>query len=132
MKPSMSDSNQQPNYHLRTEAMHEEYEAFLATRPADAPCRLCEMEPLVEYEYWKLTSNDFPYDRVAEDQKMLVLKRHATELEMTEAEKNELTELKHSGEFNGYFHHLMESLPATMSIPNHYHLHLLRWKTFTD
>ena len=72
--------------------------------------------------YWKIVTNDFPFDRIAKSHDMLVLLRHADAI--TEAEREELEKLK-NGYVNEHYQYIIEITPNTRSIPGHYHLHLV-------
>ena len=121
-------STDTPQNHLRTIQTHERYLADMAARDPNAGCALCQKTHLQTFEHWFITENDYPYDRVATRHHMLVPKRHVTERELSDAECAELMHLKESVLAAGY-QHLLESLPGTMSIPAHYHLHLMCWNS---
>jgi diadenosine tetraphosphate (Ap4A) HIT family hydrolase len=113
--------------HFRTQATHDAYEAVKAAGGLTNGCRLCEAQTLQDFSHWRVIPNMFPYDAVATKHTMLIPKRHVTEVELNDAEKTELLELKASEHFVGY-NYLFESLHSTRSIPDHYHLHLLKVK----
>lgn len=110
---------------LRTTETARAYaQAKAAARPPEG-CRLCaDPDTLEEYTYWRRMPNRFPYDRYYERSDMLVLKRHATEPELTDAERAELSSLKASA-LGEHYDQLLENLPHKQSIPHHCHLHLV-------
>lgn len=114
---------------LRTDETEAKYNAFLEKLDKDI-CRLCEMETIKEFEYWKVLINEFPCDRVAEKHVLLVTKRHCTEDQLSEEEKNELLQIKGSSYVNS-FDYILESTRGAMSIPAHYHLQLFQIKDFS-
>lgn len=109
---------------LRTEETQEEYEKYKAAGGLDGSCTLCGAEPVETFQYWKIVNNKFPYDCIAGVHRMAVLKRHATEDEMTSEELKELKELK-KRHINDHYEFMFESTPKTMTIPGHYHLQLM-------
>lgn len=79
-----------------------------------------------EYQYWHMVSNEFPYDRVAEDHDLLIPKRvFATSQEMNDQERDELEQIKH--ELQSQYHCVVENLSAK-SILDHHHIHFIKWK----
>lgn len=116
--------NDKPEFvELRRMATWEAYQRYRRERPVDAPCRLCEKKSIAEYEHWLLQINDFPYDRFADVHHMLVSRVHTSEAELPAAAYTELRQLKTT--FGKHYDYLIESLPGTFSIPDHFHVHLL-------
>ena len=113
---------------LRTRETHEKYKAWLAAKGPDTPCPLCAAAPLQQFGKWKIIGNDFPYDRVASLHHMLVPLRHVAETMLTNEERDELLEIKRNS-LKAYEYSL-EATPGTLSIPEHFHLHLLDIKNF--
>ena len=113
------------NNHFRTLTTHEQYQRYKASRGRDEGCPLCAKDSLVTYNYWRIVDNSFPYDRVASKHTQLIPKRHVTEGELNEAEKQELLKIKASNDMNEY-EFFLESVPKNRSIPAHYHVHLIQ------
>lgn len=109
---------------LRTEEGSRMYQEHRRALPADAPCPLCREVTLQDFQYWRIITNEFPYDRIAAVHHMLVPKRHSTEDTLTDAEERELLELK-QGYCNDHYEFLIEATRSKKSIPAHFHLHLL-------
>lgn len=58
---------------------------------------------------------------------MLVLKRKAAESELTDAEREELFQLKQAV-LNKKYECILENLPGQKSVPDHYHVHLINFR----
>ena len=112
---------------FRTQATHDAYEAAKRAGHLRQGCRLCEAETLHAFTHWREIPNTFPYDAVAAKHTMLIPKRHVQENELTDAEKAELLTIKRNAYLSQY-NYLLESIQATMSIPAHYHVHLIKAK----
>jgi hypothetical protein len=123
-------STKQKYHHLRKVETYERYMRQMANRPADAECDLCRKArtPLVEYKHWVIVENDFPYDRIALVHDMLITKRHVSEAQLSEEELADFRDIKQSLT-DGKYQHVLESLPRTLSIPDHHHVHLVRWNS---
>ena len=111
----------------RSEETEHKYTEFRAQGGLDAGCRLCALEPLQSFQFWKLCKNDFPYDAVAQVHHMLIPKRHVTDDGLSEEELHELKTLK-KGVVNDNYDYIVDSTNRTKSIPTHVHLHLLSIK----
>ena len=116
----------------RSRATFNEYQKEIAKGHLEHGCRLCEEISLTEYTHWRLITNRFPYDRVADVHHQLIPKRHTNGEDLTEEEERELKELKQSVLNQLDYNYIMQSLPKQMSIPAHLHYHLLKVKTFAD
>jgi len=114
---------------FRTEKTRKAYKDFIDGGGNEEVCKICEAKSLHEFNGWRVIANDFPYDKVAEKHSMLVPKRHTKEVELSEGEKKELFQLK-SHDVIGEYNFIIESTKKTVSIPGHYHLHLLKTKDF--
>ena len=109
---------------LRTPESSQRYKDHIASGELEKGCPLCEEEGKQSFMYWKIMKNDFPYDKIAATHDMIVPLRHIAEPEMTEEEYEELQKIK-SGYIDSHYEWIMESTHQTMSIPAHYHLHLI-------
>jgi hypothetical protein len=108
----------------RTQETHNKYVAEKSKLGPNAPCPLCLRNDGTEYNFWKLIANDFPYDRVTSKHDMLVLKRHAGFDDASIEEQAELQQILNSEATVGY-NFILQSMPKTMSIPEHLHYHLV-------
>ena len=109
---------------FRTQAQHEKYIAYIQEGGLKSGCVLCEKTPLQEFNHWKIVPNDFPYDKIAKTHHMILPKRHATEPDLSETEKQEFQELK-VGYINQNYEFMIEPASKMKSIPEHFHLHLI-------
>ncbi|MEZ4195501.1 MAG: hypothetical protein R3B53_03900 [Candidatus Paceibacterota bacterium] len=110
---------------LRTVETEAEYQKVKSTRNSSDGCYLCEeMETVVEFKYWRIILNDFPYDTLAKVHHMIIPKEHIKESELTPEAKDELVELK-SSYLDENYEYLLEALTSKKSIPAHHHLHLI-------
>jgi diadenosine tetraphosphate (Ap4A) HIT family hydrolase len=116
----------------RSKATFDAYQEKVQSGHLTHGCRLCEAEPLAEFEYWYIIPNNFPYDRVADVHHMIVPKRHTDGDDLSTAELKELDVLKKTELNTRAYNYIMQSLPNQMSIPAHLHYHLLKVKTFAD
>ncbi len=113
---------------LRTEKSSIAYEYFKRHHGTGDVCALCRKSTVVDFTYWRIVANEFPYDRVAKIHHMLIPKRHITETHMTQEELIELFEIKINHVYTTY-HTIMEMTLLKKTIPEHFHLHLI---TFRD
>jgi hypothetical protein len=111
---------------LRTPETEAKYDAWKAARTGKEICRLCEMEPIKEFTYWKIISNDYPYDQIAKIHNMVVPLRHVTEKDLTREERDEFEGFK--DQLHVGYTYIMEATHHQKSIPGHYHLHLVELK----
>ncbi len=109
---------------FRTKEMTERHEAYKKMGKPGMYCALCMKETIVEFVYWKIVENRFPYDAVSSLSQILVTKRHTIEAELNLEEKNEFLEIKKAYLYKNY-NYIIECMPKEMSLPNHYHVHLL-------
>lgn len=114
---------------LRTDAVRNKYKQFRQEHIHETECRLCSAPSKVEFEHWRIIPNDFPYDKIAEQHDMLIPKRHTRELNLNQEEKDELVGIKRSTAMDEY-EYVLESVKSKVSIPEHYHLHIIRTKEF--
>lgn len=91
-----------------------------------AECPLCRegLSPIKKFKYWILISNRFPYDLIASKHDMLMLKDH--KIDITIREYAELLEIKDQLGFQ--YDAMIENMLSGMSIPAHYHCHLIKYK----
>jgi len=109
----------------RTQAMHEKYEEERVASVISDSCPLCTVPVIAEFTYWKVVENKYPYDAVTLRHDLLIVKRHVgSDKELTQAEREELLELKETT-LNDTYTFIMEALPRNKSIPGHHHLHLM-------
>lgn len=108
----------------RSKAIEKKYDEYRAGRDPAEGCALCREPSLVEFQYWRVTNNRFPYDQVASLHHMMVPKRHTNGDDLTPEEFSELALLKKE-HVNEHYNFILEATPKTKSIPTHYHLHLV-------
>lgn len=110
---------------FRTQKTHDAYEQAKARgHLTSGVCRMCEDETLVEFTNWRIITNLFPYDNIAQTHHLLIPKRHVIEQELTAQEVAELHNLKET-KLNDTYTFIFEPLPKQKSIPQHFHLHLI-------
>lgn len=103
--------------------MTKKYDDYRAHGALQGSCVLCEKVPLHKFVHWKIISNDFPYDLIAEVHEMIVPIRHSIEEGLTQEERDEFFEIK-----QGYlqkYGYIIEATRTVKSIPEHFHLHLI-------
>jgi diadenosine tetraphosphate (Ap4A) HIT family hydrolase len=109
---------------FRTKETHELYEEHKKMGHLEKECPLCAADAILQFKNWKLITNKFPYDRVCEVHHMIVPNRHIIEYELTQEEKEELLEIKHTY-INETYTFVLEATQRNKSIPSHFHLHLI-------
>ena len=112
---------------LRTEETENRYRLAKANNKS-TDCRLCSIESALNFprlNLWRIITNEYPYDKIAEASWMLVSGRHVSSWEaLTEDERSEYYEFRKVA--GGYgINIFMWSTSVTQSIPMHYHEHLL-------
>ncbi len=90
-------------------------------------CPLCSKTSIIEFNYWRIVNNNFPYDLIAEVHHMILPKQHMKEEGLSLEEYRELINIK-DNYLNENYTHIIEALPKTKSIPEHFHLHLIKEK----
>jgi hypothetical protein len=107
---------------LRSPAMHTKY----LTYPKD-PDFMKNAPSIVDYQYWRIINNKFPYDSVAKVHHMLVPKRQfAHPIEINKMETVELDTI--IATYLDDYDAIMLNLPKARTIPNWLHYHLLTFK----
>lgn len=112
---------------LRTIKTKEEYDKFQAEGNLKNGCKLCdknEDDLIQEFKYWKIIKNKFPWDLISKLNHLMIPKRHTIYGELNEEEKKEQDFIK-SDYIEGRYDIIAEALPHAMSIPEHYHSHLI-------
>ena len=113
---------------MRTSEMFDRYEDYKKDPPPGCP--LCRASVVREFDHWLLIDNDFPYDAVAERHCMLVPKRHVGSLEeMTEEERDEFSHVQST--IDG-FDSILVNLSHQQTVPEHFHIHLIAYKTVSQ
>ncbi len=92
---------------------------------SDSICPLCEKASIIEFESWRIVKNNFPYDLIASVHDMIVPKQHVKEEGLTLEMYQELVSIKNTY-LNENYTHIIEALPKIKSIPEHFHLHLIK------
>ena len=110
---------------LRTEKTFKAYEKFKKDGFLADGCNLCkETKSIKEFKYWRIINNMFPYDRVAKTSHIIIPKRHVSYEKLNKIEKKEF-ELIKLRYINKKYHFTMEAMKNRMSIPAHFHIHLI-------
>lgn len=112
---------------FRTPETSKRYKDFIANGGLEGRCVLCDKETTgVTFTYWRIVTNDYPYDLITERHDMLMPIRHADESELTEEEKAELFDIKtnHLSDYD----FVIEPTRKLKSIPEHFHLHVITGK----
>lgn len=109
---------------LRTEETEARYRADKAAGGLDKGCVICGREALKEFTYWKIVANEFPYDKVAQVHHMLATKEHLAQPEISKEAWWEFDAIKKS-DVNPAYDAILENTPKNMTIPAHFHVHLL-------
>ncbi len=107
---------------LRTPATQVAYKEALKTRTTFAFDK-----PLMEWQYWELHENEFPYDAIAVKHHLLVPKRSMPSrqlLQEEEVEEMEVILAKLSPDYDAW----LVNFPRHQSVPGHFHIHLLEYK----
>lgn len=110
---------------LRTPETQKAYEEHMKLGTTD--CFMCKEEGITFGNEWKIIPNQFPYDAIAEKHDLLVLTNHTigTYSDASYA-LSMMKELLFK--IQGY-DAIIENAPANRSVPGHYHLHLIKYKT---
>jgi hypothetical protein len=109
---------------FRSESVRLQYEEERRINASNPTCVICDREALQSFTYWKIITNEFPYDLIASTHHMLVPMRHVTEVELSDSEKEELVSIKH-GLLDPQYDFIIETVSKKKSIPEHFHLHLV-------
>ncbi len=111
---------------LRTPETFKKYEEARKNAPPGCPlCRAKDINVIKDFTYWVIIPNDFPYDKIAKENNMLTLKRHADLDQMTAEEAAELILIKSQTLPTLPYSTLYENLPRQQSVKGHYHIHLI-------
>lgn len=110
---------------LRSAEAQKKYSDYRKSLPSDAACPLCEESAIKDFVHWRIITNNFPYDNVAEVHHMIVPRRHVTETELTAEEMQELLAIKHDFINHQEYDWIIEATTKKKSIPAHFHLHLI-------
>lgn len=100
------------------------YENLIKEGHLENGCPLCASESLKEFQFWRIISNDFPYDKIAVDHHMIIPKRHVADSDVSAEEWEEYEALKKSY-INDAYEFIIESTLKKRSVPEHFHLHLI-------
>lgn len=104
--------------------MQDKYKAHIAEHSSDGDCPLCSKEAVKNFKYWKIIKNDFPYDLIAREHRMIVPLRHIHEDALTVSEVAEFEDLKKTY-IDAEYDYMVEATTKNKSIPAHFHLHLI-------
>jgi diadenosine tetraphosphate (Ap4A) HIT family hydrolase len=88
---------------------------------------LLEEYRLREWENWAIIKNDFPYSAAFDVHHMLIPKRRVSERELYESEREELKQVLDA--ISEDYDCMLVNFKTKQSIRDHYHIHLLVYKT---
>ncbi len=109
---------------LRTKETDHKYEQYRRERSTSTDCVLCPEPSIIEFKYWRIIENKFPYDLIAETHNMIITKRHTSEDDLNIEEKEEWESLKK--EFiSDKYQFIVEATKKQKSVPGHFHFHLI-------
>lgn len=114
---------------MRTNESEKKYKEYRQKGGLDDGCRLCEAPALQEFEHWKVIENKFPYDMIADTHNMVVPRAHHSVKEISAEAWAEYNMLKY-GPLGAEYDFFIEATPNRLSIPTHFHLHLVVLKKF--
>ena len=110
---------------LRTKKTYRRYEKFKKNGFLANGCNLCkEAKSLKKFKHWRIINNLFPYDCVAKINHIIIPKRHVNYKNLNKIERKELESIK-SKYIERKYQLIMEAMKREMSIPEHFHLHLI-------
>jgi diadenosine tetraphosphate (Ap4A) HIT family hydrolase len=109
---------------LRTAEADAFYRQQIAAGILEGPCKLCTKEAVHTFNHWRIIENDFPYDLIATVHHMLIPKRHVTERDLNQEEREELLDIKDTFLATEY-EYISEATHKKKTIPGHFHLHVL-------
>lgn len=93
---------------------------------------LASLPSILEWKFWRMVANEFPYDKIAERHCMLIPDRKfALEQDMTLEERIDLNDIKAYFQKTQEFDCIMENIMHMRTVPGHYHLHVLKLKPRT-
>ena len=106
---------------LRTDEMHDTY-----VNTKKDPNFYENAESLLEYEFWRVIQNQFPYDTIATTHDLLIPKRQVvSELHLTSLERVELYQIKSKIIEDQAYDMLVWNFPHQQSAPSRLHYHLI-------
>lgn len=109
---------------VRTDATMHRYHDVMKAREGSDVCVLCAVPSLVEYEYWRIVDNEYPYDRIASTHHLLMPKRCCDDNDLTVAEHAELIALRDTV-LNDQYDCMVVNMPKYTSVKQHFHYHLI-------
>jgi len=113
---------------LRTPETQAKYHDQKLLKREQGICAMCKREDAIkEFEHWKVLENLFPYDKIAKMNHLLVTKKHLTEIEVPPEAWEEFRETKKNFIAENY-DCILENMPKAMTIPAHFHIHLIVFK----
>lgn len=81
-----------------------------------------------EFDQWLIIENNYPYDAVAKTHHLLVPKRHFPFIDNASVDEyDELYQLKHDLDREGFYDCIVENFSVGKSQPQHLHYHLIEW-----
>jgi hypothetical protein len=113
---------------LRTPETEEKYRVQKKIERDQGICAMCTREDVLkEFEHWKILENLFPYDKIAKINHIVVTKKHFAEAEVPPEAWVEFKQIKKDFIAANY-DCILENMPKAMTIPAHFHIHLISFK----
>ncbi len=109
---------------LRSPEGKERYKEHMRSHPSSDECFLCVAKSLKDFQFWKVTENNFPYDQIASVHHMLTPFRHVAEEKLNDEEIKELQTIKKSF-IDPEYDWIIEATLKNKTIPDHFHIHLI-------
>jgi hypothetical protein len=109
---------------MRLRAGEERYRAYKKSGGPAKGCPLCYRPAKQTFTHWKIIKNEFPYDRIASTHDMITPLAHITLDQVPPEAWYELQTIKKEVIAKQY-DSVIEQMPATQSIPEHFHQHLI-------
>lgn len=101
--------------------------AYKAALESGARATFDKTVAVQEFKNWRIIPNEYPYDAIAEVHHLLVPKRQIEDLlQLDEAEMTEFLLIKRI--FTKEYDVMWENTPKGRTVPDWYHLHLIKLK----
>lgn len=107
---------------FKSEVLYQEAKKTGKTTP------LVDVQTLVDFNYWRIIPNDYPYDIAYKRCHMLIIKRQFVDSwnKLTQEEILEYNYIRYLLLYNEY-DQIIENAPSRRSVPNMLHVHLVNF-----
>lgn len=112
---------------LRSPETQARYDAHKQQFNTTKECFMCKYNAPTLKDCWKIVPNEFPYDTIAMQHDLLVYTYH--EEEPAYGDVASLHGIKEFLYIIGGYDAIIENAPVNRTVPQHYHLHLIKYKT---